>query len=141
MKGRKLTCLVGSAVKSIHDAQYWTKRKKVHALLIMVDFSKAFDSIEHDYIWQALESFGFGPKYISWIQLIFKNREACITLCGHSTKRFTLGRGIPQGDCISGYIFLAAIEFLAISMRSAPGLGKISINEKTPTFVNFMPMI
>ena len=122
---------IGSAVKSIHDAQYWTKRKKVHALLIMVDFSKAFDSIEHDYIWQALESFGFGPKYISWIQLIFKNREACITLCGHSTKRFTLGRGIPQGDCISGYIFLAAIEFLAISMRSAPGLGKISINQKS----------
>ena len=122
---------IGSAVKSIYDAQYWTKRKEITALLILVDFSKAFDTLEHQFLWQAMEAFGFGPTYISWIQLIFRNREASVTLCGHSTKRFTLGRGIPQGDCISGYIFIMAIEFLAVKMRTSSLLEKISINGRS----------
>ena len=93
----------------------------------MVDFSKAFDSIEHVFIEQALECFGFGPEYMDWIKLIFNDREACICLCGHNTGRFTLERGIPQGDCISGYIFILAIEFLAISIRYSSKLEQFKV--------------
>ena len=69
--------------------------------MLLVDFQKAFDSIDHTFIDNALKMYGFGDSIRKWIRLFFDKREALILLGGHLSKKIIL----EQGDVISPYIF------------------------------------
>ncbi len=51
---------MGTCVQNVIDsiADSWSKREQMGSL--MIDFVKAFDSIEHAFINQAMKFFGFG---------------------------------------------------------------------------------
>ena len=82
--------------------------------LLSIDFEKAFDSLEWDYLWLVLEAFGFLPVFIDKIKVMYKNIEACVLNDGTSTMYFTLSRCIKQGCPLSGLLFILAIELLLI---------------------------
>ena len=98
-------------------------------MIILVDFSKAFDSIEHSYIESALESFGFGPVFRSWIALLLKDRFSQVVMAGHPTPVINLERGVPQGDPASAYLFLLAVEILSIKIRASTKIEGLKIGE------------
>ena len=43
------------------------------AVIVSIDFEKCFERIEHNSIYNAMEFFGFGDKYISWIKAFFND--------------------------------------------------------------------
>lgn len=43
------------------------------SLILFLDFRKAFDTIEHNFMFQALEKFGFGPYFCAAIKNMYKN--------------------------------------------------------------------
>ena len=75
---------------------HYCNSKKKAAHLLLVDFQKAFDSINHTFIDNALKMYGFGDSIRKLIKLFFDKREALILLGGHLSKQIT-----PQGDVIS----------------------------------------
>jgi hypothetical protein len=54
--------------------------KKKAVLILLIDFKKAFDSIDHTFMHNALSLLGFGPDIIGWIRLFFTNRDAQILM-------------------------------------------------------------
>ena len=46
----------------------YTKANNIQGILIAVDFEKAFDSLEWNFIFKTLEVFNFGKEFISWIK-------------------------------------------------------------------------
>ena len=92
-------------------------RKKDPSLLLLIDFKKAFDSIDHHYINSVLEVFGFGPEFRQWISLFFSAREASVLMGGRLTKVIKLLQGVPQGDIVSPFIFIIAVEILLIKLQ------------------------
>ena len=91
--------------------------KQLESLILLIDFKKAFDSLTHRYIDNCLKMFNFGESIRRWIKLFFSSREAYILLGGELTKKILLEQGVPQGDVVSPYIFILAVEILLIKIN------------------------
>ena len=81
------------------------------------DIEKAFDSVNHNFLFRTLEHFNFGPKFIEWIKTLYSARQTYVMNNGFLTNRISMQRGIFQGCPISPYLFLLVIEILALSIR------------------------
>ena len=63
VKGR----YIGESIRLITDLLQYTEENSVGGIIFYADFEKAFDSIEHSFIFAALKPFGFGFQFIQWI--------------------------------------------------------------------------
>jgi exonuclease III len=91
-------------------AYSWGNKEEMAVLC--VDFSKAFDTVEHCFIIKVFEFFNFGPQMCNMVKVILKNRESCIIMDEGYSESFKIERGTPQGDRSSPYVFILCIEIL-----------------------------
>ena len=78
--------------------------KKCNAIIILVDFSKAFDSFDHNFIQSVLKMYGFGTIILNWITTFFTNRNASVPMRGDFMEKNLSGpgctsRGYNQSIC------------------------------------------
>ena len=59
---------IGETAHSILGIIDYTERSKLPGILIFIDFEKAFDSIEWNFVYSSLEAFNFGPEFIKWVK-------------------------------------------------------------------------
>src|SRR5438552_2448862 len=74
-----------------------------------VDYEKAFDSVEHVGIINALTEHQINSTYIETLTNIYNNGTSIIKLDKESSK-FPIRRGVRQGDTISPKLFNAGLE-------------------------------
>ena len=79
-------------------------------ILFAADIEKALNSVDHNFMFAALKRFGFENNFVQWIKTIFKKSQSCVMNNGTSTGYFNLGRGTRQGDSLSPYLFILALE-------------------------------
>ena len=79
-------------------------------LVVAIDFKKAFDSISHEYLFGLLEEFGFPDYYIESVRTLMFGGQSCVNNDGTITDNFPLGRSCRQGDPLTPYLFILAIE-------------------------------
>ena len=80
--------------------------------------------------YSCLESFRFGPDFIRWVKTLFNNIQSYVINNGLTTDYFTLERGgVRQGDPLSPYLFVVAVETLAIAIRQNTEIRGIRIGE------------
>jgi hypothetical protein len=75
----------------------------------LVDFEKAFDTVEHDALWKVLAEQGVSQGYICLLRKLYKDQTACVQ-AGAASREFALSRGVKQGDPISALLFIAVME-------------------------------
>ena len=87
-------------------------------MILFLDFEKAFDSLEWDYLLKVLNIMNFGPSFLNWIRTFYSNISSCVINNGHSSEFFSLQRGVRQGCPLSGLLFVLAVEPLAHQIRT-----------------------
>ena len=65
-------------IRSILDIMEYTKDNNKLGILFFIDFEKAFDSLEWDFLNKCLELFNFGPEFITWVNIFYKNTQSCV---------------------------------------------------------------
>ncbi|CAL5404505.1 unnamed protein product [Camellia sinensis] len=100
----------------------WKKTNK-NGLILKLDFEKAFDSVNWEFLFSLLSSFGFGNKWISWMKTCVSTVRISILVNGAPTKEFSPQRGLRQGDPLSPFLFNIVAEGLNILLVRAINLG------------------
>lgn len=86
--------------------------------LVSIDQEKAFDRIEHDYLWNVLAAFGFNSKFIAMIKVLYSDVESILKVNGDLCAPFKVYRGIRQGCALSGMLYSLAIEPFLNKLRN-----------------------
>ena len=64
IKGR----YIGENIRLIQEMIEKLEEEEQPGLLLFADFDKAFDSISHDFMFNCLKCFNFGPDIIKWVK-------------------------------------------------------------------------
>ena len=118
---------IGESGHLIDDVIKVCDIQKISGYLLTVDFEKAFDSLNHKFLIAVLKVYSFGEDFIDWIKILLRDQESCITNGGHTTTYFRLERGARQGDPISTYLFILALELFFILIKSNKNIHRINM--------------
>ncbi|XP_028099375.1 uncharacterized protein LOC114298914 [Camellia sinensis] len=99
------------------------KKTNTKGLILKLDFEKAFDSVNWEFLFSLLSSFGFGNKWISWMKTCVSTVRISILVNGAPTKEFSSQRRLRQGDPLSPFLFNIVAEGLNILLVRAINLG------------------
>ncbi|GJZ57684.1 putative RNA-directed DNA polymerase, eukaryota, reverse transcriptase zinc-binding domain protein [Tanacetum coccineum] len=97
--------------------------KKLKLLLFKVDFEKAFDSVNWNFLLDIMRRIGFGSKWRNWIAYCLSSASISILINGSPAKEFKLEKGLRQGDPLSPFLFLIVAEALQVSILEACNKG------------------
>ena len=92
-----------------------------------MDIEKAFNLLDHAFVINVFNMFSFGSNFISWIKLLLNSQQSCVINGGITTPYFNLEKGARQGDPVSAYLFILALEVLFVFIKSNENIKGIEI--------------
>jgi hypothetical protein len=113
---------IGENIRCLIDLNTMYKKKNQEAYAIQIDFEKAFDSINWDFMFTSLEIMNFDKDFIKWVKILYKNTTSCVLNNGHKTDQFNLRRGVHQGCPLSALLFIILVQVLQHMLNKAKGI-------------------
>ena len=92
---------IGENTRMVYDTIDYCSSNNKKGLLLILDFSKAFDTIEWQSISDVLQLFNFGESFVKMVQLCQLNSTSKIEQNGYLPNPIALGWGCRQGDPLS----------------------------------------
>ena len=88
---------IGENIRTVSDYFYYIKQKQLTGMLLLIDFEKAFDSLEWDYLESVLKVYNFGNDFRTWFSILYKNSSSCVINNGFFTDFFYYRKIVQTG--------------------------------------------
>jgi hypothetical protein len=124
IKGR----YIGENVRLLMDIMEYVKSKNIPGVVLFLDFQKAFDSLNWNFIFKCLKKFGFKDEFCHWVKVIYSDAKAYVKVNGYLSKTIKLFKGIKQGCPLSALLFIICAEYLCLTINKSNAMSGILLN-------------
>ncbi len=101
----------------------WIGRINIYKMIIITE--KAFDKIQHPFMYKTLEKLGITGAYLNIVKAIYAKPQVSIILNGEKLKEFPLKSGTRRGCPLSPLLFNIVLETQARATRQMKEIKQI----------------
>ena len=70
--GRDIADMIGT----VRDVIEHMKQDKIGGVVLGIDWNKAFDRVEHAFLYRVLDKFGFGERMVGWVRRLYGSAKS-----------------------------------------------------------------
>ena len=96
----------------------YVEQKCDSVAFVCLDQEKAFDRVNHKFLFKALHKYGFGQDFIQWIELLYTDISSSVLVNGYVSDKFPVSRSVRQGCSLSPLLYVLVLEPFAIKVRN-----------------------
>ena len=123
---------IGETVALLCDVVFYTASFNVPAVILSLNQEKAFDRVDWGFMRSTLSTMGFGPSFISWVNLFYNRVQSAVNVNGYLSPFFHLSRGVCQGCPLSPLLYVLVSEVLVINIRCNPRISGLVLPGSSP---------
>jgi hypothetical protein len=109
----------------LHEIAHELKVKKLGGLLLKLDFKKAYDRVDWDFLREVLLRKGFSTGRTHRLMQLVSGGQTTVNINGEVGSYFWNARGVRQGDPLSPILFDFLVDSLATIIAKAKEAGHI----------------
>lgn len=106
-------------VLTINELVDLAQKKRKECIILKVDFEKAYDSVDWDYLQYMTRRMGFCDKWMGQMDACVFSGQVSVHVNGSPIEEFKLRKGLRQGDPVAKFLFLIVAEGLSSLMTRA----------------------
>ena len=91
--------------------------------MVFLDFSKAYDRLDRQWVSRCMASMGFGQRACKWVSIMLHSTTATAAFNGWQSASFPEASGVQQGSPLSPLLYVIAAQPLASHLRLQAQLG------------------
>jgi hypothetical protein len=131
IKGRNIM----EGVLSLHEILHDTKRKKKDGIILKLNFEKAYDKVNWDFLFEVIKQRGFCGRWCNWVKAVVASGTLSVKTNNSMGSYFKSRKGVRQGDPLSPLLFNLAADCLTKMVQTAQrnGLIKGLMNDIIPS--------
>ena len=97
-------------IKCQHTWLKWLDKDAKYVRVLSFDFSKAFDHLPHDLLFEKVKKLPNNPYVVNWMISFLGSRRQRVAVDGIVTEYLNINRGVPQETVIGPILFSIMVD-------------------------------